>query len=251
MTTPRKYPKTDIKILYGSAAGRCAFPNCRCELILKATSCEKRKQIGKIAHIVGHSDDGPRGDSSYPREKLDTYDNWILLCPTCHDIVDALDSIYTIQNLRQIKTDHEKWVKDQTRDEVINITFAELSVVTKYLVSGQSVLSSSLTVIPPKEKIEKNALSSSIEQLITMGMTQVRQVGDFISKCPDIDFGDRLKKGFVTEYERLRNEEKLKGDDLFDALLDFASNQDSDFKNRAAGLAVLVYLFEKCEVFEK
>jgi hypothetical protein len=246
MTTPRKYPQSDVKILYGLAAGRCAFPGCRRELILK-----NHKQIGKIAHIVGHSNEGPRGEANYPREKLDTYDNWILLCPTCHDIVDAQDSTSTTQILRQIKADHEKWVREQTKCAVINITFAELSIVTKYLVSGQAVLGGSLTVIPPKEKIKKNALSSSVEQLITMGMTQVRQVGEFIAKCPDIDFGERLKQGFVMEYERLKNEEKLKSDDLFYALLDFASNQDSDFRNRAAGLAVLVYLFEKCEVFEK
>ncbi len=140
---------------------------------------------------------------------------------------------------------------ESTEKEIINITFAELNVVTKFLISGQFEPSESYEIIPPKEKIRKNELSASIEQLITMGMTQVRQVGSYISKSPDVEFGDRLSKGFVAEYERLKNEEKLKGDDLFNALLDFASGKSNDFKNRAAGLAVLVYLFEKCEVFEK
>lgn len=141
--------------------------------------------------------------------------------------------------------------ENQSKMKSLNITFAELNVVTKYLISGQFVSSDSLTIVPPREKIKKNDLSASIEQLITMGMTQVRQVSNFIDKCPDVEFGERLRQGFVAEYERLKNKESLKGDDLFNTLLDFASNKSSDFKNKAAGLAVLVYLFEKCEVFEK
>ena len=84
-----------------------------------------------------------------------------------------------------------------------------------------------------------------------MGMTQVRQVADFINRCPDMEFGDRLSQGFVKEYDRLKNTEIMSGDDLFNSLLDFASAGITDFKQRAGGLAVLVYLFEKCEVFEK
>jgi len=75
---------------------------------LEASTEEERKQIGKIGHIVGHSDKGPRGDPNYPRDKLETYENWILLCPTCHDTVDALDSRYTVADLRRLKAEHER-----------------------------------------------------------------------------------------------------------------------------------------------
>ena len=80
----------------------------------------------------------------------------------------------------------------------------------------------------------------------------MKQVGDFSSKIPDIDFGEHLKEGFVSKiYQRLKNVEKLSGDMLFNALFEFATKGCNDFKQRAAGLSVLVYLFEKCEVFEK
>lgn len=137
------------------------------------------------------------------------------------------------------------------KKEIINVTFSELNVVTKYLVSGQFISDDSYAIIPPKEKIKKNELSSTTEQLITMGLIQVKQVSQFIEKCPDIEFGERLKQGFIMEYKRLKNEECLKGDDLFNALLDFASGRSNNFTNKAAGLSVLVYLFEKCDVFEK
>jgi len=33
--------------------------------------------------------------------------------------------------------------------------------------------------------------------------------------------------------------------------LDFASNYSSDFRQTTAGLSVLAYFFEKCDVFEE
>ena len=81
-----------------------------------------------------------------------------------------------------------------------------------------------------------------------MGMLQVKQVAHYIGNNPDVEFGERLKQGFVTEYERLKNAENLSGDDLFENLLSFAFQSQTSFKKMAAGLTVLVYLFEKCEV---
>jgi hypothetical protein len=107
MTVARKYPQSDVKILYGLAAGRCAFPDCRIELVFQATSVEERVQIGHIAHIHGRKDDpqSQRYDPLYPEEKLDTYDNWILLCPTCHAKVDPKnqESKYSAEDLQRIK----------------------------------------------------------------------------------------------------------------------------------------------------
>lgn len=71
----RQYLPQDVKILYGRAAGRCSLPDCRVDVTLPETASDGIKQIGKIAHIVGHSDKGPRGDAAYPKEKLDTIEN--------------------------------------------------------------------------------------------------------------------------------------------------------------------------------
>lgn len=83
-----------------------AFRNVVGILLLNLKRTAGKKQIGKIAHIVAHSDSGPRADSSYPKEKRDTYENWILLCGIHHDLVDALDSDYTVTDLREMKRKH-------------------------------------------------------------------------------------------------------------------------------------------------
>ncbi|WAI78730.1 hypothetical protein [Legionella pneumophila] len=65
----RTYSESDIKLLYGLAAARCSFPDCRIDLTLENKPGEK-KQIGKIAHIVAYSDTGPRADHAILVKKL-------------------------------------------------------------------------------------------------------------------------------------------------------------------------------------
>lgn len=243
-------PLKDQKIVCIKSGNRCAMPDCRKELVIEKTDGDPAAIIGRIAHIKGDKIGSARYDPNMTEDnERNSCENLIFVCGDCHTKIDSQPNTYTVEELLRIKNEHEAWARDSMKKEVINVSFAELSVVTKFLVSGKYVPSDSYTVVPPKDKIKKNKLSGEVEALITMGMTQVKQVADFIDKCPDIEFGERLKQGFVEEYERLKNEEGLEGDDLFNALLDFASGGSSDFKQKAAGLSVLVYLFEKCEVF--
>jgi len=224
---------------------------CRCDLIIKDESTDRETIIAEMAHIRGNKPGAARYDVSMTQKERDSADNIILLCPTCHKKVDDQPGVYTVEKLTQTKTEYEKWISERTRSAIVNITFAELEVVTKYLVSSKAVASDSFVLVPPKDKIRKNNLSAKIESLIRIGMIQVKQVADYIEKSPDAEFGDRIREGFVLEYEKLRNQDKIDGDELFNELLNFASGGTTDFAKRAAGLAVLVYLFEKCEVFEK
>lgn len=250
----RKYPQADIKILYGLAAARCAFPACRQEVVLEGTAADKTKQIGKIAHIVAHSEGGPRSDPNYPKDKLDTYNNWVLLCPTCHDTVDAQDKQYTVDKLRKLKTDHEKWVQNTLNDTMSEVTFAELQVAVKGIAIQQAdITPGGFSVVTPDEKIKKNQLSSASRSMIAMGLMQGSQVKAYLEGVEQLDSGfiDRLIAGFQEKYRSLIGNSELTSDAVFEELLNFASSNGADFKTRAAGLALLAHLFETCEVFEK
>jgi len=247
----RKYPQADIKILYSKAAGRCAFKKCRENVVLEKTEKEKSKQIGKIAHIVAHSPNGPRADSSYPKDKLDSYDNWILLCPTCHDTVDAQESKYTVTDLHLIKKEHEDWVAQQLDENMSEVGFPELEVAAKAIASGQYVSVAGFEVIPPDEKIRKNKLTNESRSLLLTGLSRSHEVTKYLSKSAQLDysFPERLKEGFKDKYIELK--EEFDGDALFMAMFEFAKAGASDFKQQAASLALLSHLFELCEVFEK
>ena len=244
-------PLWDTKIVCLESCNCCAIPECHKRLVIDSKGNDPKSIIGEMAHIKGEKLTAARYDPNMTDKERNSHENLILLCRDHHKMIDDQPQTYTVERLHEIKRQHQLWADEMTKEEIVNVTFAELSVVTKYLVSGQASTDDSLTLIPPKDKISKNGLSPQISNLITIGMAQVKQVGDFISKIPDIDFGEHLKEGFVSEYQRQKNAEKLSGDMLFNALFEFATKGCNDFKQRAAGLSVLVYLFEKCEVFEK
>jgi hypothetical protein len=243
----------DSKILCLKSGNRCALPNCRKELIVEAKNGDSPSLIAQMAHIKGEKSGSARYDKKMSNKDRNSYENLILLCPSCHKIIDDQPITYTAEYLHKIKEEHEAWNLSSTKREVINVSFSELDIVTKHLCGNNGIQSDSLTLIPPKDKINKNGLSNTTAQQILIGMTQVKQVSDFIDKMNAIDmkFTERLITGFVNEYNRLKNEEHETGDVLFDRLFDFSCKGLSDFKYRAAGLSVLVYLFERCEVFEK
>jgi hypothetical protein len=101
----------DRKILWGRAGNRCAFPDCRQELIRLGASAST--VVGEEAHIVAREVDGPRGADSMPEPERDRYYNLILLCPTHHTIVDKSETDFTIDALLQMKSAHETWVATQ------------------------------------------------------------------------------------------------------------------------------------------
>jgi len=244
----RKYPLAAVKVLYAKAAGRCSFADCRKDVVLKAFGNDKTKQIGKIGHIVAHSEGGPRTNPSYP---IDTYENWILLCPTCHDTVDNQESKYTVDNLNKIKTEHEAWVDDQLDKKMSEVSFSELEIAAKALSSGKHSNSSDFQVIPPGKKIDKNGLTEKSRSYISMGLSRSGEVGRFIASMSqlDEDYPERLRAGFSQKYLELKA--NYSGDELFFAMLEFAQAGQRDFKQQAAGLAILSHLFHLCEVFEK
>ena len=248
----RSLPMKDIKILWALSAGRCAFPGCRIECIVQATDVDSHAVIGKIAHIYAHSDAGPRANSALDSKSRDSYPNWILLCANHHDVIDKQQDTYPAETLFSWKSEHEKWIREKLTEELPNIGFTELEMVTKAILSGSVAPTENLHLISPKEKIKKNSLSANIEQLILMGMIKSKEVESFLKDVSKTipDFPEQISNGFVTEYKRLR-EEGIAADALFEGMWVFSSGGSQDFLKRSAGLSVLVYLFQKCEVFEK
>jgi 5-methylcytosine-specific restriction endonuclease McrA len=78
-----KISEPEIKKLWGRSAGLCAFPGCGtdCLPVLSGNVAV----IGEMAHIIAREPDGTRGE---PEGGPNDYDNLILLCPTCHTLVD-------------------------------------------------------------------------------------------------------------------------------------------------------------------
>ena len=246
----RYYPQKDIKVLWSRAAGRCSYPECRIDLILPGNKSDPVATIGEMAHIHACSKAGPRFDPNI--SKVNGYDNLILLCSTHHAMIDKQPKSYPAEILKEWKKNHEKWVNEKLTEKFGSISFIELEKTVKGILAEPVSPAENLTLVPPAQKISKNKLSPRVAQKIKLGLIKSKEVGSFVKEMSKTDpsFPEKLSNGFVKKYKELR-ESGLESDYLFEALHDYASGGFHSFDEKAAGLAVLVYLFEICEIFEK
>ena len=237
------------KVLWGLSGSICAMPRCRRSLIKESTDSDPSAPIGEMAHMAGEKPAAARYDDSMSDAQRNSYDNLILLCPSCHAMIDKQANSYTVERLNRIKQDHVKWVTDSMASKAPDVTFVELEAVARYIASGQAADDTSYTLVAPKDKIRRNGLSAEVEGLIKIGMSRSNEVKEYLAGNPDLQFGTRLSAGFAAKYRQQK--EGLAGDALFLSLHDYAAGPGADGLRRTAGLVVLVYLFEACEVFEK
>ncbi len=105
-------PDADMKILWSRAAGLCSFPDCR-EILVRFSKAENGLyQIGEMAHLIARSIKGPRGEGPLALDARDSYENHILLCPTCHTEIDKNAGDYPPDRLTTFKLQHEHWVAE-------------------------------------------------------------------------------------------------------------------------------------------
>lgn len=102
----------EVKLLWGRAAERCAFPDCRKVLSKTPETASPGYPLGKQAHIVSHAPGGVRDDPALTQAERDSYANLILVCAEHHDVMDHEPDVYTIAKLHEIKTQHELWVTE-------------------------------------------------------------------------------------------------------------------------------------------
>jgi HNH endonuclease len=82
--------------LWGRTRARCSFKGCQSELIQFDESRTSGAIIGEEAHIVAQKKDGARGQIAIDTERVNLYENLILLCSTHHTLIDALPTTYTV-----------------------------------------------------------------------------------------------------------------------------------------------------------
>ena len=252
MSSSSRYIRVaDRALLWSYSSGLCYFPGCDFVCVREANETEPSAVIGVIGHIEAHGDAGPRANPNLTDEERRSYPNLILLCPNHHEIVDTYEHTYTVEVLRRWKSDIEGRYNESLAQGMGHVTFAELEVITQALVSSGIAQDPTFTVIPPSEKMALNGLSEQTSFYMNLGLLQARQVQEYVESTSTVDrtFVNRLTTGFINEYQERRND-GYEGDSLFEALRMFSAQGRLDVRNQCAGLAVLVYLFERCEVFE-
>lgn len=93
--------KRDVKdnvrrLLYANSGNICAMYGCSNSLVYENTA-----SINEICHIEAVNEKGARYNTNLSDEYVNSYENLMLLCPTCHSIIDNKqnESFYTVAYL--------------------------------------------------------------------------------------------------------------------------------------------------------
>lgn len=94
-------------LLWAKSAGRCEFDGCNKPLWHDGLT-QIEMNFADIAHIIGDSADGPRGDKVLSLEYCSDVSNLMLMCLNHHRMVDRNTKLYSENVLRQMKKAHEE-----------------------------------------------------------------------------------------------------------------------------------------------
>lgn len=97
--------------LIAAGAGYCYKPACPIGSLWHELDDGRAVKLAEVAHIVAAGENGPRSSASATEGELTSFHNLILLCPTCHTIVDAAPDLYPVATLKAWKDLHELRIK--------------------------------------------------------------------------------------------------------------------------------------------
>ena len=114
MIRQNDFDKKSKEILAKRASYICSNPECRSSTIAPSEVDEtKFIYVGKVAHIVAASNNGPRTKVGISDDDRKNISNGIFLCSVCADMIDKNNGIdFSIDNIQEWKATHEKWVRD-------------------------------------------------------------------------------------------------------------------------------------------
>jgi hypothetical protein len=98
------------RALWASSGGFCQNPECRKEFVRFFQTGEVT-HLDELAHVIARSRKGPRGASSEPQSARDSFDRIIVLCPTCHTLVDKNPKMFPADLLLRWKKQHRSLLK--------------------------------------------------------------------------------------------------------------------------------------------
>lgn len=105
-----------IKRLFAHSGNKCAFPECKTDLV---EANGNGTVLGEICHIKARSPKGPRFDNGQTEQERNAYDNLILLCANHHKLVDDNANIFSVSVLSEMKKSHEERMTRGEKEEDI------------------------------------------------------------------------------------------------------------------------------------
>jgi hypothetical protein len=148
--------------------------------------------------------------------------------------------------------DLESWFGPSlTMEANTNLGYSDLMAVLTHIHVAPTPTTSEVRDVS-KGKIEANLLSHVVADFLKIGMQKSPLVSQFFNHWKNPSYGEQIALAFNNEYIALRNTTpQLHPDEIFGRLEAWAGGVANTTPSHKAGvLAVMAYLFDRCEIFE-
>jgi SMODS-associated and fused to various effectors sensor domain/HNH endonuclease len=169
----RNVPVLARLLLFVRAGGHCEFDGCNRYLIRHHLTLTEGN-FAEVAHIVAFRADGPRGRERTRPGDIHNAANLMLLCPTCHKLIDDHPENYTKRALAAYKRQHEKWIERVTSLRPDRQTCL---IVVRAPIGKQTVsipFDHMLEAVAPRYPISRRGLEIDLTNLLEEGHAVTR-----------------------------------------------------------------------------
>ena len=129
-----------------------------------------------------------------------------------------------------------------------NMTLADLKPVIDILERLELEIDESPLSIPTDKKLEKNKLSPPVKALIQTGRLKEHLVKKYFLEGVFVDLGERIAEAFRAKYLEYK-EQGMMPDQIF-WRMQLHAGSAGEPKRQIAGMTVLAYFFDRCDIFE-
>ena len=158
-----------------------------------------------------------------------------------------------LKKFRQLNLlDLESWFGlAPTMEANVNLGYGDLVAVLTHI-NVTPIPTTSEVKDVSRGKIEANLLSQAVADFLKIGMQKSPLVAQFFNNWKNPSYGEQIASAFKSEYMALREATpRLHPDEIFGRLEAWAGGLAHTTPTRkVAVLAVMAYLFDKCEIFE-
>lgn len=143
------------KELWMSTGGFCQNPECN-NFLLKYLG-DKKIFIDEFAHIIPQGKLGPRHTEQIGKININSSENIIMLCPTCHRIVDDNADKFTKKKLIEWKLSHQTKIKNMFQIPKVKSVKELIKYGKPYLTKNKEIFNE----FGPNSKNAKNPISDA------------------------------------------------------------------------------------------
>lgn len=256
-----KDKKTDVPVrnmsdpdrlrIYAEAGGFCCFPGCDDFLVEDEGTTSNS---GQIAHIRGRQPNAARHDPNYPSDKLDSFDNTVLLCYRHHHRIDAHSSRdqFPTSSVEQMKATASEKFSNLRRVGEAGPQFELIDELCLAIADSTAELEFDDSAVKTSEKIRINQLPPPIATMINLGLAQRKTVEGYLAIKADTDtsFPERVQCSIKARYFDLVGNGFPKAD-IYKIMIVIIRGKEASIERTNTAQAVLAYFFHMCDIFDR